>query len=70
MSVQGSLVLYLFCLCIPRGKINKVLGNLVQTYNPHEIYVDDADPWTGILAAAAFLYAPRTTRLKVKIRSN
>ena len=35
-------------------RIHKVLGNLVQTYNLHATYVDEDDPWTVILAAAAF----------------
>ena len=34
--------------------INQVLGNLVRTYNLQETYVDDAHPWSGILAAEAF----------------
>ena len=35
-------------------RINQVLGKLVHTYNPQETYVDDADPWMGILAAEYF----------------
>ena len=35
-------------------RIHQVLGNLVRTYNLQETYVDDADPFMGILAAAAF----------------
>ena len=35
-------------------RIHQVLWNLVRTYNVQETYVDDADPWMGILAAAAF----------------
>ena len=34
--------------------IHKVLGNLVQTYNIQETYVDDADLWMGILEASVF----------------
>ena len=34
--------------------IYQVLGNLVCTYNLQETYVDEADPWMGILATAAF----------------
>ena len=34
--------------------IHPVLGNLLRTYNIQETYVDDADPWMGILAEAAF----------------
>ena len=33
--------------------IYQLLGNLVRTYNLHTKYVDDADPWMGILAEAA-----------------
>ena len=36
-------------------RIHQVLGNLVRTYNLQEIYVDDADPLMGIIAAAAFV---------------
>ena len=35
-------------------RIHQVLGNLVRTYNLQETYVDDADPWIGILVAEAF----------------
>ena len=31
-----------------------MLGNIVRTYNLQEKYVDDADPWMGILAAPQF----------------
>ena len=34
--------------------IHQELGNLVRIYNLQEIYVDDADPWMVILAAATF----------------
>ena len=34
--------------------IHQVLVNLVQTFNIQQTYVDKNDPWTGILAAAAF----------------
>ena len=34
--------------------IHQVLGNLICTYNLHDTYVYDADPWMGILAALAF----------------
>ena len=33
---------------------HKALGNLVRYYNMQETYVDDAESWMGILAAAAF----------------
>ena len=35
-------------------RIHQVLGNLVQTSNVQQTYVNKNDPWTGILAAAAF----------------
>ena len=35
-------------------RLHQVLGNLVRTYNLQETYVDDADPFLGILTAAAF----------------
>ena len=44
---------------------NQVLGNLVQTFNIHQTYVDKNDPWTGILAAAAFAIHSTTNRQNV-----
>ena len=35
-------------------RIHQVLGNLIRYFNLHDAYVDDAEPWMGILAAAAF----------------
>ena len=35
-------------------RIHQVLGNLVHSYNLQETYVDYADPWMVILAAAYF----------------
>ena len=46
--------------------INQLLGNLVRTYNLQETYVDDADPWMGILAAAAFAVHSNYHRIKFK----
>ena len=34
-------------------RIHQVLGNLIHNFNLHDTYVDDADPWMVILAAAA-----------------
>ena len=34
--------------------IHQVIGDLLQTYNLQETYVDDDDSWMGILASAAF----------------
>ena len=35
-------------------QIHQVLGNLVRTFSIKETYVDEDDPWLGILAAAEF----------------
>ena len=35
------------------GRIHQVLGNLIRSFNLHDIHVDVSDPWMGILAAAA-----------------
>ena len=45
----------------------QVLGNLVSTYNLQETYVDDADPWMGILAAASFVVRNTYHRTKLQI---
>ena len=47
-------------------RIHQELGNLVLTHNLQETYVDDADPWMGILAASAFTiqYTYRKTKVK------
>ena len=37
----------------------------MQTFNIKETYVDKDDPWSGILAAAAFTIRQTTNRLKV-----
>ena len=34
--------------------IHQVLGNIIRSFNLHDTYVDDADPWMGILAEVAF----------------
>ena len=34
--------------------IHLVIGNLAHTYNLQETYIDDANPWIGILATSAF----------------
>ena len=47
-------------------RIHQVLGNLVHTYNLQEIYVDNADPWMGILAAAAFSVQSTYQNIKQK----
>ena len=48
-------------------RIHQVLGNLVHTYNLQETYVDNADPWMGILEAAAF--AVQSTYHQIKQKS-
>ena len=45
--------------------ICQLLGNLVRTCNITQHYADGDDPWTGILAAAAFVVRSTTNRLKV-----
>ena len=48
----------------------QVLGNLIQTYNIEGKYVDDADPWTVILAEATFtvLYTHPRTKDKMSVQ--
>ena len=36
-------------------RIHQVLGNLVQTFNISQTYVDKDDLWPGILASAEFV---------------
>ena len=44
-------------------RINKVLGNLVRTFNiSTQTYIDENDLWTGILAAAVFAIPSITNR--------
>ena len=43
-------------------RIQQVLGNLVRNFNIQQTYVDKNDPWTGILAAAAFAIRSKTGR--------
>ena len=45
-------------------RIHQVLGNLVPTFNISQTYVDENDPWTGILAVAVFSIISKTNRLK------
>ena len=47
-------------------RIHQVLGNLVRTYNLQEIYVDDADPFMGILNRSAFAVQSTYHRKKGK----
>ena len=46
-------------------RIHQVLGNLVQTFNISQTYVDKNYPWTGILAASAFVICSTTNIQKV-----
>ena len=43
-------------------KIHQVLGNLVRTSNISQTYVDEDEPWSGILAAAVFEIRSTTNR--------
>ena len=45
-------------------RIHQVLRNLVRTFNIQKTYVDKNDPWTGILAAAAFSVCSTTISKK------
>ena len=45
-------------------RIHQFLGNLVHTFNIQQTHVDKNDPWTGILAAAAFAIISTTSRKK------
>ena len=42
--------------------IHQVLANLVPTCNIAQTYYDKDDPWSGILAAAAYVIFPTTNR--------
>ena len=50
-------------------RIHQVLGNPIGYFNLHYAYVDDTDPWTGILAAAFFAVLDTYHRTK-KNRAN
>ena len=44
-------------------RIQQILGNPIQTFDiSNRTYVDENDPWTGILAAAAFTIHSKTYR--------
>ena len=45
-------------------RIHQVLGNLVRTCNITQTYVDEYEPWSGILAAASFAILSTTNSLK------
>ena len=45
-------------------KIHQVLGNIVRNYNINKTYVDEDDPWSGILMAALFTIWSTANRLK------
>ena len=49
-------------------KIYQVLVNIARTYNLHKTYVDDTDPWMGILAQQLLRYDLRATVLKKHYR--
>ena len=48
-------------------RIHAVLGNLVHTYNIKNTYMDEDDPWSGILAAESFKICSTVNRLKCYI---
>ena len=48
-------------------RIHQILGNLVQTCNITQCYVDKDDLWSGILAAAEFTIFSTTNRMKFYI---
>ena len=35
-------------------RVHKVIGNMIRTFNLQQNYLDEDDPWKGILAATAF----------------
>ena len=43
-------------------RIQQVLGNIVRTFNITLTYVDEDDPWSGILAEASFLIRSKTIK--------
>ena len=46
-------------------RIHQVLGNLVRNFNiSTQTYVEENDPWTGILSASAFAIFSTTNRQK------
>ena len=51
-------------------RTHQVLGNLIHTYNLQETYVDDADLYMGILAAAAFAVRSTYHGTQEKYRAN
>jgi hypothetical protein len=45
--------------------VQQTIGNIIQTFELHENYLDEDDPWKGILAATAFaLHATYHTTLQ------
>ena len=46
-------------------QINEVLGNIVRIYNITKTYVDEDEPWLGIITAASFSILSTENRLKV-----
>ena len=47
-------------------RIHQVFGNLIRSFNLHDKYVDDADPWMEILAAASLALRAMYHRKKQK----
>jgi hypothetical protein len=36
-------------------QVHQTIGNIIRTFELHENYLDEDDPWKGILAATAFV---------------
>ena len=47
--------------------LHQIIGNLVRMYNLQETYVNDAEPWMGILASTAFVVRSMYHSTKQKI---
>ena len=50
--------------------MNQVLGNLIRSFNLHDTYVDETDPWMVILATAAFAVRATYHHTFKKVRAN
>ena len=48
-------------------QIQQVLGNLVQTFNIYQTYIDKDDPWLGTLSEAKFEIRSKTNMKKCYI---
>ena len=48
-------------------RVHQDIGNLVQTFNIQQTYIDKNYPWKVILAAEAFVICSKTKQQKVYI---